>query len=62
MFAGDDGGYAQYLPNGSGQLEKVRAEDGVHFERAGGDMIARIVLKELNKVFDLTSWRKNQTA
>jgi len=25
-------------------------------------MIARIVLKELNKVFDLTSWRKNQTA
>ena len=62
MFAGDDGGYTQYLPNGSGQLEKVRAGDGVHFERAGGDMIARIVLKELNKVFDLTSWRKNQTA
>ena len=62
MFAGDDGGYTQYLPNGSGQLEKVRAGDGVHFERAGGDMIARIVLKELNKVFDLTSWRKKQTA
>jgi hypothetical protein len=62
LFAGDDGGYTQYLPNGSGQLEKVRAGDGVHFERAGGDMIARIVLKELNKVFDLTSWRKKQTA
>jgi hypothetical protein len=62
MFAGDDGGYTQYLPNGSGQLEKVRAGDGVHFERAGGDMIARIVLKELNKVFDLTSWRTKQTA
>jgi hypothetical protein len=61
-FAGDDGGYAQYLPDGSGQLEKVRADDGVHFERAGGDIIARIVLKELNKVFDLTSWRKKQTA
>jgi len=62
MFAGDDGGFAQYLPDGSGRLEKVRADDGVHFERAGGDMIARIVLKELNKVFDLTSWRKKQTA
>ena len=62
MFAGDDGGFAQYLPDGSGRLQKVRADDGVHFERAGGDMIARIVLKELNKVFDLTSWRKNQTA
>jgi hypothetical protein len=62
MFAGDDGGFAQYLPDGSGRLEKVRADDGVHFERAGGDMIARVVLKELNKVFDLTSWRKKPTA
>lgn len=62
MFAGDDGGYTEYLPDGSGQLEKVRAGDGVHFERAGGDMIARVVLKELNKVFDLTSWRKKQSA
>jgi hypothetical protein len=62
MFAGDDGGYSQYLPDGSGRLEKVRADDGVHFERSGGDMIARVVLKELNKVFDLTSWRKKQTA
>ena len=40
----------------------MRADDGVHFERAGGDMIARVVLKELNKVFDLTSWRNKQTA
>jgi hypothetical protein len=61
-FAGDDGGFAQYLPDGSGRLEKVRADDGVHFERAGGDIIARVVLKELNKVFDLTSWRKKQAA
>lgn len=62
MFAGADGGYAQYLPDGSGRLEKVRAEDGVHFERAGGDMIARVVLKELNREFDLTSWRKKAKA
>jgi len=62
MFAGDDGGYAQYLPDGSGRLEKVRADDGVHFERTGGDMIARVVVKELNKEFDLTSWRKKQKA
>jgi hypothetical protein len=60
MFAGDDGGYTQYLPDGSGQLRKVRADDGVHFEREGGDMIARVVLKALNKQFDLTSWRKKQ--
>lgn len=62
MFAGDNGGYTQYLPDGSGRLEKVRADDGVHFERAGGDMIARVVFKELNREFDLTSWRKKTKA
>jgi hypothetical protein len=60
MFAGEDGGYTQYLPSGSGQLRKVRADDGVHFEREGGDMIAREVLKELNRVYDLTSWKKKR--
>jgi hypothetical protein len=58
MFAGDDGGYTQFLPTGSGGLVKVRADDGVHFEREGGDMIAREVLKRLNRAYDLTSWRK----
>ena len=58
LFAGDDGGYTQYLRNLSGDLVQVRAADGVHFEREGGDMIAREVLKALNRQFDLTSWRK----
>jgi hypothetical protein len=40
----------------------VRADDGVHFEREGGDMIARVVLRELNRKFDLTSWRKQSTS
>ena len=62
MFAGDDGGYTEFLPDGSGQLRKVRAGDGVHFEREGGDMIAREVLKALNRAYDLTSWRKKSTA
>ena len=39
----------EYLADGAGRLVKVRAGDGVHFERAGGDMIAREVLKELNQ-------------
>jgi hypothetical protein len=38
----------------------VRADDGVHFEREGGDMIAREVLTQLNKAYDLTSWRKKR--
>jgi uncharacterized protein len=61
MFAGPDGGYAEYLPNASGKLVKMRAGDGVHFEREGGDVIAREVLKALNKAYDLTSWRKSSS-
>jgi hypothetical protein len=56
-FAGDDGGYAEYLEDSAGRLQKVRAADGVHFERAGGDIIAREVLRRLNEAYDLTSWR-----
>ena len=57
-FADDSGGFSEYLPDGSGRLVKMRAADGVHFERAGGDVIARTVLKRLNERFDLTSWRQ----
>jgi len=38
----------------------VRADDGVHLESAGGDMVARAVLKRLNETFDLTSWRRKR--
>lgn len=58
-FAGANGGYAQYVPNASGRLVKMRADDGVHFERAAGDLIAREVLRRLNARYDLTSWRKH---
>ena len=61
-FAGDDGGYAEYLPNDSGQLVKMRADDGVHFERPAGELIARQVLHQLNERFDLTSWRRASEA
>ncbi len=54
------GGYAEYLPNVNGDLVQVRAPDGVHFEPAGGDIIARLVLKQLSHTFDLASWRHEQ--
>ena len=59
-FASDSGGFAQYLTDASGKKLLVRAPDGVHFERAGGDMIARSVLHALNQRFDLTSWRRQK--
>jgi hypothetical protein len=58
FFAGDDGGYAQYVTDSSGKLVKMRADDGVHFERPAGDLIAEKVLGLLEERFDLTSWRE----
>lgn len=53
----DDGAYSPYLPASDGRLEKVRADDGVHLERAGGDIVARQVVRELRRVYDLWTWR-----
>ena len=55
MFRGPDGGYADYLGIGGVQ---VRTPDGLHFTRAGGDMIANKVIKAMEDTFDLTSWQK----
>ena len=56
------GGYAEYLQNLSGQMEDVRAPDGVHLAPAGAAIVAREVLKQLNTAYDLTSWRKARGA
>jgi hypothetical protein len=53
----DDGEYAPYLPDDDGQLEKVRADDGVHLERAGGDIVAAQVAREVRRMVDISSWR-----
>lgn len=53
FFAGPDGGYAQYVTDPAGRLAKMRADDGVHFERAAGDRIAQEVLRRLEGRFRL---------
>jgi hypothetical protein len=57
FFAGDDGGYAQYIEDTTGKLVKMRADDGIHFERPAGDLIAAKVLERLAERYDFTSWR-----
>jgi uncharacterized protein len=57
LLSGDDGDYAAYLPDDDGQLVKVRADDGVHLERAGGDIIADQVVRDVRGMVDITSWR-----
>jgi hypothetical protein len=62
LFLDGGGGYADYLDNGSGTLVKMRADDGIHFTREGGDRIAREVFKVIEKSFDLTSWQSGTTS
>ena len=57
FFAGENGGFAQYIEDPSGKLVKMRADDGVHFERPAGDIIAAKVLDRLQDHYDFTSWR-----
>ncbi len=61
MFAGNNGGFTEFLENAKGDTIKVRAGDGVHFDTEGGNLIAREVLKQLNATFDLTSWRRSSS-
>jgi len=51
------GGYADGLPNPDGTVVQVRAADGIHFTRAGGDRIATKILAAMNRAFNLDSWR-----
>jgi hypothetical protein len=62
MFQDRRGRYADYLPDAHGRLVLMRASDGVHYQPAAGDLIARTVLHQLNTVYDLTSWKRRQTA
>lgn len=58
MFATRSGRYTDYLRDGHGHLVLMRALDGVHYTQPAGDLVARAVLKQLNDVYDLTSWKR----
>ncbi|HEV2310320.1 MAG TPA: DUF459 domain-containing protein, partial [Acidimicrobiia bacterium] len=53
--------YADGLPNPDGTVTQVRSGDGIHFTRAGGDLIANAILQSMEQAFDLTSWKTPAT-
>jgi hypothetical protein len=55
VLADANGAYADYLLNPDGTVVQVRAGDGIHFTRAGGDRIASAVTARMLDVFDLTT-------
>ncbi|MEX0664973.1 MAG: DUF459 domain-containing protein [Acidimicrobiia bacterium] len=61
LLAGRDGGYADFRPKLDGTVTKLRAGDGIHFERAGADLIADSVIAAMHEEYDLTSWQTAAT-
>ncbi|HEU5301983.1 MAG TPA: DUF459 domain-containing protein [Acidimicrobiia bacterium] len=61
VLSAPGGGYADYLGNLDGSIVQVRAGDGIHFTRAGGDRIATAVLAAMRATFDLESWQQATT-
>ena len=41
------------MQDADGKLEEVRSPDGLHFEPAGGDIVAKAVMKRIEAVYDL---------
>ena len=53
--------YTDGLPNPDGTVTQVRSADGIHFTRAGGDLVANAILQQMEQAFDLTSWKTAPT-
>jgi hypothetical protein len=47
LFADAAGAYQAYLPDAAGETQRMRADDGVHFTRAGADRLAAVVLTQV---------------
>ena len=49
LFANEKGSYAEYLPDANGAPVLMRAPDGIHLTRAGGDRMAQATLDVIEK-------------
>jgi lysophospholipase L1-like esterase len=54
MFSSPGGGYTAYYREGGGSVEQVRESDGLHFNFAGYDLLARAVAELARTAFKLT--------
>lgn len=60
LFQDANGAYAQYLPNDDGQLVEMRTGDGIHFQRAGADRLARLTLQVMARPFAIDAYRNTR--
>ncbi len=53
LFSDTHGRYSVYLPSSTGDVERVRAGDGIHLTPAGGDRLAEAVYRLLDARWDI---------
>jgi uncharacterized protein len=53
-LSNEKGSYAEYLKDENGDLVLMRAPDGIHLSRAGGDRMAGVVLDVIEKDWGMT--------
>ena len=53
-LADENGSYAEYLEDENGDMTLMRASDGIHLTRAGGDRMAGVVLDVILKDWGIT--------
>ena len=52
-FEGRDGGYSAYLRNDRGDLQQMRAGDGLHFTPTGYGYLGRSAIQSADEAFGL---------
>ncbi len=55
LFSAADGTYDAFLPALGGEIRNLRQQDGTHLSRAGGDLLADVVLDRVGEDIDLTN-------
>ena len=55
LMANDKGSYSEYLKDANGDSVLMRAPDGIHLTRAGGDRMAALVLGVIEKDWGMTA-------
>ena len=53
-LANEKGSYTEYLKDENGDQVLMRAPDGIHLTRAGGDRMAQVVLDAIMKDWGMT--------
>lgn len=62
LLAGPQGSYAQHIQDAAGHRVRVREGDKVHFSTAGGDIIVKAFLRDVEEVIELRPKGAKQVA